>query len=34
MSDLVFTGVTVGFFFISVMYVYGCRSLKGGGGNG
>jgi hypothetical protein len=33
MSDLVFTVVTIVFFAIAIAYLYGCRSLKGGGNN-
>ncbi len=33
MSDLVFAGVSIVFFIIAVAYVYGCQSLKGGGGH-
>jgi hypothetical protein len=33
MSDLVFLAASVAFFVIAVAYVYGCQSLKGGGGN-
>ncbi len=30
MSDIVFLAVSLAFFYVSVLYVYGCRSLKGG----
>jgi hypothetical protein len=33
MSDIVFLAVSFAFFFVAVLYVYGCQSLKGGGGN-
>ena len=33
MSDIVFLSASLAFFFIAVLYVYGCQSLKGGGGN-
>jgi hypothetical protein len=30
MSDLVFLAASFAFFFVAVLYVYGCQSLKGG----
>jgi hypothetical protein len=30
MSDIVFLAVSLAFFFVAVLYVYGCQSLKGG----
>jgi hypothetical protein len=33
MSDIAFLAASFVFFFIAVLYVYGCQSLKGGGGN-
>jgi len=33
MSDLVFLAASLEFFFVAVLYVYGCQSLKGGGDN-
>ncbi len=33
MSDLIFLAASFAFFFVSVVYVYGCQSLKGGDGN-
>jgi hypothetical protein len=33
MSDLVFLAASFAFFFVAVLYVYGCQSLRGGGGN-
>jgi hypothetical protein len=33
MSDLVFLAASVAFFFVAVLYVYGCESLRGGNGN-
>ena len=33
MSDIVFLSASLAFFFVSVLYVYGCQSLKGGGNN-
>jgi hypothetical protein len=30
MSDIVFLAATFVFFFVAVLYVYGCQSLKGG----
>jgi len=31
MSDIAFLAASFVFFFIAVLYVYGCQSLKGGG---
>jgi hypothetical protein len=33
MLDLIILTVSLVFFVIAVAYVYGCQSLKGGGGN-
>ena len=33
MSDIAFLAVSLAFFFVAVLYVYGCQSLKGGGGH-
>jgi hypothetical protein len=33
MSDLVFLAVSIVFFVVAVLYLYGCQSLKGGGDN-
>jgi hypothetical protein len=33
MSDIAFLAASFAFFFVAVLYVYGCQSLKGGGGN-
>jgi hypothetical protein len=33
MSDLVFLAGSVVFFFVAILYVNGCQSLKDGGGN-
>jgi hypothetical protein len=30
MSDLVFLAASFAFFFVAVLYAYGCQSLKGG----
>ena len=30
MSDLVFLAASLAFFFVAVLYIYGCQSLKGG----
>jgi hypothetical protein len=34
MSDIAFLAASIVFFFVAVLYVYGCERLtKGGGGN-
>jgi hypothetical protein len=30
MSDIAFLAASLAFFFVAVLYVYGCQSLKGG----
>jgi hypothetical protein len=30
MSDIVFLAASLAFFFVAVLYIYGCKSLKGG----
>jgi len=30
MSDLVFSAAALVFFFVAVLYIHGCESLKGG----
>jgi hypothetical protein len=33
MSDLIFLAVSFVFFIVAMLYVFGCQSLKGGGGH-
>ena len=33
MSDIAFFAASIVFFLIAVLYVHGCESLRGGGGN-
>jgi hypothetical protein len=33
MSDLVFLAASLAFFFVAVLYIYGCDSLRGGKDN-
>jgi hypothetical protein len=30
MSDIAFLSASLVFFFVAILYVYGCQSLKGG----
>ena len=33
MSDIAFLVASIVFFVVAVLYVHGCESLRGGGGN-